>query len=301
MHWNIHTREEEQHQRLLKDRIMNPRITISTLEDDSNNNDIFMVSEDNYNQLTIIGEYDEYDDSYDEMMMMTEEEEEDNYSSQDEDEMYDYDGDAGVFGTTIDPPPLPDQIVVVRSNCNDNKNEQYLSILMSVQGMTCHLCTKVIEMVLIGLPHQSYLSRSDYGPIRGILDAVVDYQSSTVLVKLDNNMIMGKNGSSSTSDIIHSVAKTAVQKLADVGYKAIIKGENDTMDGHDHTSSISCYIQEHKQNNIIINNNYDVALFDWSISCTCIDNSINAKRNCPRHTLIKEKHCNIIKHFDNMI
>eukprot|EP00543_Licmophora_paradoxa_P006202 CAMPEP_0202445184 /NCGR_PEP_ID=MMETSP1360-20130828/4057_1 /ASSEMBLY_ACC=CAM_ASM_000848 /TAXON_ID=515479 /ORGANISM="Licmophora paradoxa, Strain CCMP2313" /LENGTH=665 /DNA_ID=CAMNT_0049061367 /DNA_START=27 /DNA_END=2024 /DNA_ORIENTATION=- len=133
-----------------------------------------------------------------------------------------------------------------------------IQIAMSVDGITCAHCVKIVETVLKGC-------NGNKSPIEGLVDAAADRVLCKVLVKIDK------------SSNAKRVAFEAARNLAMVGYNAkpmemnIVSGDK-------------------KTDLLALSAAFDVVattdpkdVFDWSIPCTCPDNGI-LREDCSRHS-----------------
>mmetsp|Transcript_17525 Transcript_17525/g.38207 ORF Transcript_17525/g.38207 Transcript_17525/m.38207 type:complete len:784 (-) Transcript_17525:497-2848(-) len=156
-------------------------------------------------------------------------------------------------------------IVVVSPNGNSVTKD--IQFCMTINGITCAHCVKIVETVLKGCNG----SRS---PIEGLLDAVADMELHVVLVKIEN-----------IADV-RRIAHEAARNLSMVGYTAV--GKSVTVPD-DMTLADVHYVFE-----TTIPNVSPMMGFNWSIDCTCPDNTV-LRRDCPRHSQMGP---NVIEVFD---
>lgn len=135
-----------------------------------------------------------------------------------------------------------------------------IQIAMSVDGITCAHCVKIVETVLKGC-------NGNKSPIGGLLDAAADRVLCKVLMKIDK------------SSNAKRIAFEATRNLSMVGYTAkpmemsIISSDGDkkaTMD----LGALSTAFE-------VIANTDASDVFNWSIQCNCPDNGI-LREDCAR-------------------
>lgn len=131
-----------------------------------------------------------------------------------------------------------------------------IQIAMSVKGMTCTQCVRMVETVLQGIDTLQH--------INGLLDAVADLDLSAVILKIDK--------AGSAKRIAHEAAKI----LLFVGYEAVAK-EMDMVDKngkevdfHDLSAAFD-----------VVGNNDTRDDIDWTLRCTCPDDG-NILPDCER-------------------
>jgi len=137
-----------------------------------------------------------------------------------------------------------------------------IQIAMSVDGITCAHCVKIVETVLKGC-------HGNKSPIDGLLDAAADRVLSKILMKIDR------------SSNAKRIAFEAARNLSMVGYTAtpmemsIISSDGDkkaTMD----LGALSTAFE-------VVANTDVKDVFDWNIECTCPDLGI-LRDDCARHS-----------------
>jgi len=151
-----------------------------------------------------------------------------------------------------DPDAFP--IVFVTSNGD-------IMLAMSVDGITCAHCVKIVETVLKGC-------NGNKSPIDGLLDAAADRDLCSVLVKIENISVSKR------------VAFEAARNLAMVGYTAKAKV----------ISSFSDQDGQKKIPEYAIIKAFDAVartdpqtIFDWNAPCSCPDNGV-LRSDCSRHS-----------------
>jgi copper chaperone CopZ len=149
----------------------------------------------------------------------------------------------------------PDSIPVVFVSENGD-----ILLSMSVDGITCAHCVKIVETVLKGC-------NGNKSPIDGLLDAAADRVLCSVLIKIDK-LSNAKR-----------IAFEAARNLAMVGYTAKPK---------EMSSSIERNGKKEKMNADTLLKAFDVVsrsdpqdIFDWSIPCSCPDNGV-LRDDCSR-------------------
>lgn len=136
-------------------------------------------------------------------------------------------------------------------------------LAMSVDGITCAHCVKIVETVLKGC-------NGNKSPIDGLLDAAADRDLCSVLVKIDRISNAKR------------VAFEAARNLAMVGYTAKAKVMGVSMDL---SGSKKSRIPDE---NIIkafdaVARSEPNSIFDWNIPCSCPDNGV-LRSDCSRHS-----------------
>ena len=135
-----------------------------------------------------------------------------------------------------------------------------IQIAMSVDGITCAHCVKIVETVLKGC-------NGNKSPIDGLLDAAADRALCKVLIKLDK------------SSNAKRVAFEAARNLAMVGYTAKPMEMSIVNQGGDKKATMDLGKLSTAFEVIATTDPKDV--FDWSIPCTCPDNGI-LREDCSR-------------------
>jgi len=136
-----------------------------------------------------------------------------------------------------------------------------IQIAMTVEGITCAHCVKIVETVLKGC-------NGNKSPIDGLLDAAADRVLCSVLIKIDQ---------ASNSK---RIAFEAARNLAMVGYTAKAKEMSIVGAGADRKStmdlgSLSTAFE-------VVANTDPKDFFDWTLSCTCPDNGV-LRDDCARY------------------
>ena len=160
--------------------------------------------------------------------------------------------------STVDPSKYGDPnitpIVLVSPNPNNPGSSNDVQFYMTIDGITCAHCVKIVETVLKGC----HGSRS---PIDGLLDAAADMELSMVLIKIE-----------SIGDA-RRIAHEAARNLSMVGYTA--KARSLTLPG-DLTLQNAYSIME-----TTIPNLSPMMGFGWTYDCSCPDNNV-LRQDCPR-------------------
>jgi len=156
-----------------------------------------------------------------------------------------------------DPTKMP--VVFVSANGD-------IQIAMSITGITCAQCVKMIETVLRGVDGSP-------SPIEGLLDAVGDKDLSGTIIKI-----------SKASDA-KRIAFQASALLSMLGYKAVAR-EMDVVDNVNMDSLKLAY------DVVAATDQKDV--FDWKLKCSCPDNGI-IRSDCVRHSQMNKR---IFEAFD---
>ena len=154
---------------------------------------------------------------------------------------------AGQYG---DPTKTP--VVFVSENGD-------IQIAMSVDGITCAHCVKIVETVLKGC-------NGNKSPIDGLLDAAADRALNSVLIKIDR------------SSSAKRIAFESARNLAMVGYTAIAK-EMDIGGGANGGQGLDLGALSKAFDVVATTEKSDV--FDWTLPCTCPDNGV-LREDCSR-------------------
>ena len=151
-----------------------------------------------------------------------------------------------------------------------------IQIAMSVEGITCAHCVKIVETVLRGC-------NGNKSPIDGLLDAAADRELNSILVKI---------GRSSDAK---RIAWEAARNLAMVGYTAQAK-EMDIAEMGSQTAGMGGgrsappgRLGEKTRIDLgMLSTAFEVVasteltdVFNWSLHCSCPDNGV-LRRDCPR-------------------
>eukprot|EP00584_Thalassiosira_punctigera_P009610 CAMPEP_0172545822 /NCGR_PEP_ID=MMETSP1067-20121228/15678_1 /TAXON_ID=265564 ORGANISM="Thalassiosira punctigera, Strain Tpunct2005C2" /NCGR_SAMPLE_ID=MMETSP1067 /ASSEMBLY_ACC=CAM_ASM_000444 /LENGTH=770 /DNA_ID=CAMNT_0013332645 /DNA_START=434 /DNA_END=2746 /DNA_ORIENTATION=+ len=145
-------------------------------------------------------------------------------------------------------------VVVVSPNGNSGAND--VQFCMTIDGITCAHCVKIIETVLKGC----HGSRS---PIEGLLDAAADMELNVVLIKAEN-----------VADV-RRVAHEAARNLSMVGYTA--RGRSVTVPGDMTLANVYSIFER------TIPSLSPMMGFNWNFDCRCPDNNV-LRQDCPRHS-----------------
>ena len=149
-----------------------------------------------------------------------------------------------------DPQVTP--VVLVTTNQTTGAND--VQFYMTIEGITCAHCVKIVETVLKGCPG----SRS---PIEGLLDAASDLDSSFVIIKIEN------------IEDCRRIAWESARNLSMVGYTAKAKSYI-VPNGMSLENAYSLMEQT-------IPSYAPMMGFRWDLHCECPDNNVS-RYNCPR-------------------
>jgi hypothetical protein len=161
-------------------------------------------------------------------------------------------------------------------------------IALTVDGIVCAHCVKIVETVLRGCSNNGANGTSNNNnksPIDGLVDAVADHRDiiSTVLVKIDQPHHAPR------------IAYEAVRNLRLVGYEAVAKTMNTT------TRVVKSTTEERAASTepeVLVATAFAACsttcttttseppfTFDWTVPCTCPDHGTFLLRDdCPRHS-----------------
>mmetsp|Transcript_23515 Transcript_23515/g.34829 ORF Transcript_23515/g.34829 Transcript_23515/m.34829 type:complete len:635 (-) Transcript_23515:41-1945(-) len=134
-----------------------------------------------------------------------------------------------------------------------------IQIAMSLSGITCGNCVKIIETVLKGV-------NGSPSPIQGILDAAADRDLAMAIIKIEK------------SSFAKRIAYEATNVLKMVGYDARPK----EMGIIDPNSGASMDLNALRTAFDIVAATDAKDVFDWKLMCLCPDNGI-LRVDCPRH------------------
>jgi copper chaperone CopZ len=133
-------------------------------------------------------------------------------------------------------------------------------IAMSVDGITCAHCVKIVETVLRGC-------NGNKSPIDGLLDAAADRALCAVLIRVDRVSNSKR------------IAFEAARNLAMVGYTAKAKVMSPTVEVDGKPTRMSLDDMYKAFQAVGLADPKD--LFDWSAPCSCPDNGV-ARDDCAR-------------------
>ena len=131
-------------------------------------------------------------------------------------------------------------------------------ILMSIDGITCAHCVKIVETVLRGCNG----SRS---PIDGLVDAAADRELNAVIIRVDD------------AGECRRIAFESARNLSMVGYKAEARCVDVTRLGGSGTT----VGEVHRLFERAVPAARGPGGFDWSRECRCPDNNV-LRQDCPR-------------------
>ncbi len=150
-----------------------------------------------------------------------------------------------------DPNTVP--VVFVSSNGD-------IQIAMSIDGITCAHCVKIVETVLKGC-------NGNKSPIDGLIDAAADEALSSIIIKIDK------------ASNAKRIASEATRNLAMVGYTAKVKEMGIVGKGADKKSIMDLGALSTAFDVVAATASEDV--FDWTLPCTCPDNGV-VREDCAR-------------------
>jgi len=136
-----------------------------------------------------------------------------------------------------------------------------IMIAMSVEGITCAHCVKIVETVLKGC-------NGNKSPIDGLLDAAADRALKLILIRIDRTINARR------------IALEAARNLAMVGYAALAKTMISAKEKNGNPTKISQDEFDKVFENLGHMDPKDI--FDWSVPCSCPDNGV-ARDDCVRH------------------
>jgi copper chaperone CopZ len=135
-----------------------------------------------------------------------------------------------------------------------------IQIALSVEGITCAHCVKIVETVLKGC-------NGNKSPIDGLLDAAADQVLCKVLIKID------------LSSNAKRVAFEAARNLAMVGYTAKAHEMSIVNEGGDRKATVDLGALSTAFEVVASTDPQD--MFDWSTPCACPDSGI-MRHDCSR-------------------
>lgn len=138
-----------------------------------------------------------------------------------------------------------------------------IMVAMSVDGITCAHCVKIVETVLKGC-------NGNKSPIDGLLDAAADRTLCSVLLKID------------TVANAKRIAFEAARNLAMVGYTAKCKEMSSSIERNGKKTEVPPDKLYTAFAAVELTDRKDV--FDWSAPCTCPDNGV-LRNDCPRYVV----------------
>ena len=132
-------------------------------------------------------------------------------------------------------------------------------VLMTIEGITCAHCVKIVETVLRGCNG----SRS---PIDGLVDAAADRELNVVLIRIDDVRECRR------------IAFESARNLSMVGYKAEARSLDVTKLGSGAGTTLGDVYRLFER---AVPAARDMKVFDWSRDCRCPDNNV-LRQDCPR-------------------
>lgn len=146
-----------------------------------------------------------------------------------------------------------------------------IQIAMSIHGITCDHCVKIIETVLKGV-------NGSPSPVKGLLDAAADRELEMVILKIER------------SSDAKRIAYEAKENLRLVGYDANPK----EMGIVDPSSGTALDLGALMTAFDVVAATDAKDVFDWTLFCSCPDNGI-LRRDCARHSQMNRR---IFEAFD---
>lgn len=148
-------------------------------------------------------------------------------------------------------------------------------IAMSVDGITCAHCVKIVETVLNGC-------NGNKSPIDGLLDAAADRDLCAVLIRCDRTSSAKR------------IAFEAARNLAMVGYTAKVKSMSPIVAKNGQPTKVS--LEDMYKAFDALGRSHPRNLFDWTAPCSCPDNGV-ARTDCARYVGSECKHACTGLHF----
>ena len=172
------------------------------------------------------------------------------------------------FTPAVDPSKYGDpniMPIVLISQQND------IQILMTVDGITCAHCVKIIETVLKGCP-----GRNAGSPIKGLVDAAADQELDTLLIKIESIQEARRIAYEASRNLM-MVGYTAQAKSVDI--QSIGKSDGKNNNGKEEMSLSTMYrvFETVPKVNPSIGD-----VLDWTAECSCPENNV-MRANCRRY------------------
>jgi len=197
---------------------------------------------------------------------------------------------SGAFGNptshpSSSPPPPPPPPTVIPSHLYGNPDKTPvvlvsengdIQIAMSIDGITCASCVKIVETVLRGC-------QGNKSPIPGLLDAVADMTLRRVLIKIDQ------------SSNAKRIAFEATRNLNMVGYTANVKEMSTLYNSPrapQHMNKTDLVLLSEAF--LAVGSTHSSEIFNWNLNCSCPDNGV-VRDDCARHSQMNKK---IFEAFD---
>ena len=162
---------------------------------------------------------------------------------------------SGAVGAAADNGESSDTIPIVY--LSENRD---IMIAMTVDGITCAHCVKIVETVLRGC-------NGNKSPIDGLIDAAADRTMNTILIRIDRSINARR------------ISLEATRNLAMVGYTAYVKTMSSTVEKNGNRTKMSQDELDRAFEGVGSLDPKDI--FDWSAPCSCPDNGV-ARDDCVR-------------------
>lgn len=178
------------------------------------------------------------------------------------------------FTPNVDPSKYGDpniMPVVLISQQND------IQILMTVNGITCAHCVKIIETVLKGPP-----GRNTGSPIEGLVDAAADQELDILLIKIKSIQEARRIAYEASRNLM-MVGYTAQAESVDIQAIGKSGGGGGNNNGKEEMSLSTMYrvFETVPEVNPSIGN-----VLDWKVECECPENNV-MRANCRRYVCVK--------------
>ena len=154
-----------------------------------------------------------------------------------------------------------------------------IQIAMSIDGITCAHCVKIVETVLRGC-------NGNKSPIAGLLDAAADRALNAVLIKIDQ------------SSNAKRIAFESARNLSMVGYTAKAKEIDIVNMQQQNGRKVDLSILSTAWD--VVANTEPTDVFNWNIPCTCPDNGV-LRQDCARHSQMNKRIFEAFEHRESRI
>lgn len=150
----------------------------------------------------------------------------------------------------------PQVTPIVLVTPNPSTGEREMQFYMTIVGITCAHCVKIVETVVKGCPGSP-------PPIDGLIDAVADMDSAFLIVKIDN------------ISNCRRIAWESARNLSMVGYTA--KAKSYTIPSGMSLENVYGLMER------TIPGVVPMEGFNWDLDCDCPDNNVT-RVDCSRHS-----------------
>eukprot|EP00560_Eucampia_antarctica_P005977 CAMPEP_0197824288 /NCGR_PEP_ID=MMETSP1437-20131217/1543_1 /TAXON_ID=49252 ORGANISM="Eucampia antarctica, Strain CCMP1452" /NCGR_SAMPLE_ID=MMETSP1437 /ASSEMBLY_ACC=CAM_ASM_001096 /LENGTH=768 /DNA_ID=CAMNT_0043423841 /DNA_START=53 /DNA_END=2360 /DNA_ORIENTATION=+ len=153
-----------------------------------------------------------------------------------------------------------------------------IQIAMSIEGLTCAHCVKIVETVLRGCNGKK-------SPINGLMDAAADRVLNAVLIKIDQSSNAKRIASESARNLalVGYIAKAKEMKIVDM-YTPGIRGNSGRKAELSMLSTAFEVVASVERSEV----------FNWGNPCSCPDNGV-LRDDCARHSQMNKR---IFEAFD---